>query len=125
MPCFEKQPQHLNLLKRLWTRQKRPLNKWFQKNINNMPERSMKRSLINFHPKECGTMQSIFYQTLLKPLIARYTPWGEEKKTHYKSSSKNSWRRGTFDHPNPHIHHHSSSSKRKTGNYAQYKITDS
>jgi hypothetical protein len=89
----------------------------------------MLMSSANKKPKDsqdhdCGTTQSSLRRMLLPHYQEKYTPSPKMNKKHFKSSSKNTFKRGTYDHPKALTPPPSSSSKRKTDGYDQYRTID-
>src|SRR6266702_796775 len=88
------------------------------------PRYSAKKNQKDTLPKEHGITQSNSKRTHRMRLIARYTRKHRKKTRHYKSSSPRKSRRDMYDHLNHLTHPPSSTSKRRTGSYDQYKITE-
>ena len=76
-------------------------------------------SQINDH----GIMPSI-YNPILFQKRHTFTRYHYQNRKNSKNSSRKTWKKATFDRQNHHKHRRSSLSKRKMGNYDQYKTID-
>ena len=71
-----------------------------------------------------GTTQSNLRKMPLPHYQERYTPSPKMNRRHFKSSLKNTFKKAIYDHPKALMPPLSSSSKRKTDGYDQYKTID-